>query len=107
MYTLHLVAFQHNRKFFLYYRVTCTTTLGNVTSPPSSGYRTGPGLPVEGPSVQAIAVNHTTVHISWSPPPVHLLKGSVESYRITYEVVDGVVYVYGELDGNITSVNVG
>ena len=36
MYALQLIVFQHNPKLFLYYRVTCTTTLGNVTSPPSS-----------------------------------------------------------------------
>ena len=87
------------------FQVTCITTEGSTTSNDSTPYRSGPGIPTGGPTVQASAVNHTAVSVSWSPPPLQELKGSVQSYEVTYEVVGSSgLYRHGTVGPSVTNV---
>ncbi|XP_077569166.1 usherin [Stigmatopora nigra] len=41
------------------------------------------GIPLQGPSLSAYAVNHTALYANWTPPSLHSLQGEVESYFLT------------------------
>jgi len=50
-------------------------------------------------------INHTTVRASWTNPPFQQLKGKVDTYTVTYEIVGrSAVYTFATLPGNETSV---
>ena len=85
------------------------TREGTNTSDPSQGYRTGPEPPLTGPTINATALNHTSVKVTWSPPAVRLLRGSAQSYRVTYtdlSLSSRPVTVFGTVAGDVTSVTV-
>ncbi|XP_077419247.1 usherin isoform X1 [Vanacampus margaritifer] len=41
------------------------------------------GIPLQGPSLFAYAVNHTALHANWTSPSLHNLQGEVESYFLS------------------------
>ena len=90
------------------FQVTCVTTEGEATSNVSLAYRTGPGFPLSGPTVNGTALNHTAVLLQWADPPIQTLRGISLSYKISYEIV-GIAgfYVYGKVFGNVSAVVVG
>lgn len=61
------------------------TRQGNTTSNSSLPYRTGPAPPLAGPIVNGTALNHTTVLITWYPPEIKKLRGSVVTYVVEME----------------------
>lgn len=87
--------------------MTCFTSEGNTTSSESLQYRSGPGYPIAGPTIKATTINHTSVRVSWSDPPVEQLKGAVKTYTVTYEIVGKAgLYNFGTFPGNLSSVDV-
>ena len=88
-------------------QVTVVTQEGSNTSEPSQGFRTGPEPPLTGPTVNATALNHTSVKVMWSPPDTRLLRGKAQSYRVTYtdrSLPSKPVTVFGTVAGDVTSV---
>ena len=61
------------------------TTEGNDTSDPSLSYRTGPAPPLQGPSGNATALNHSSVLVSWKAPEREQLRGEVQTYAVEVE----------------------
>lgn len=83
------------------------TQEGTNTSEPSQGFRTGPEPPLAGPFVNATALNHTAVKVTWSPPATRLLRGSPQSYRVRYtdlSLPSKPVTVFGTVAGDVTNV---
>lgn len=61
-----------------------------------------------GPTLNATAINHTSVSLSWFDPPLTSLRGVVLTYTISYEIVElPGVNIYGKVPGNISTVVVG
>ena len=61
-----------------------------------------------GPSTSVQVINHTSVRVSWTNPPFRQLKGAVQSYTVTYEIVGAEgLYVFGTLPSNTSSTVVG
>ena len=61
-----------------------------------------------GPSTSVQVINHTSVRVSWTNPPFRQLKGAVQSYTVTYEIVGAEgLYVCGTLPSNTSSTVVG
>ena len=71
--------------FFLHFQVKVVTGQGNTTSNSSLPYRTSPAPPLAGATVNGTAVNHTSVLVTWFPPGIQKLRGTVTSYILEIE----------------------
>lgn len=61
------------------------TGQGNTTSNSSLSYRTSPAPPLAGATVSGTALNHTSVLVTWFPPGIKKLRGTVASYILEIE----------------------
>ena len=67
------------------YCVIATTNGGSTPSNYSSPLRTAAASqPLTGPTPTAVALNATSIHVSWSPLSVDLLLGQLEDYSLSY-----------------------
>ena len=67
------------------YCVIATTGGGSTASNYSSPLRTvAASRPLSGPTPSAVALNATSVHVSWSPLGVELLLGPFDTYSLYY-----------------------
>ena len=71
--------------FFHHFQVKVVTGQGNTTSNASLPYRTSPAPPLAGATVNGTAVNHTSVLVTWFPPGIQKLRGTVASYILEIE----------------------
>lgn len=83
------------------------TTIGNTTSASSNAFRTGAAPPLQGVNLTASAIDHATVALQWTLPPIQLLRGPSVRFDITYELVGGPVFVFKSLSSNETGTKVG
>ena len=88
-------------------QVTAVTTVGNTTSISSNAFRTGAAPPLQGVNLSASAIDHATVALQWTLPPIQLLRGPPARFDITYELVGGPVFVSKSISGNETGTKVG
>ena len=79
------------------------TTMGNTSSNSSSSFRTGAAAPLQGVNLTASPIDHATAKLSWTLPPIALLRGPAIRFDITFEIVGGPVFVSKSLPGNETS----
>ena len=86
--------------------MTVINTHGNTTSPDSRPFRTGPSPPRAGVLLRGLALNHTSVLLSWTVPEVKLLLGYIRSYEVRYkDFEDNIEYTYtSNLPGSERSV---
>ena len=68
-----------------HFKVTVFTGQGNTTSNSSLPYRTSPAPPLAGATVNGTALNHTSVMVTWFPPGIQKLRGTVASYILEIE----------------------
>lgn len=61
------------------------TGQGNTNSNSSRPYRTNPAPPLAGATVNGTALNHTSVLVTWFPPGIQTLRGTVASYTLEIE----------------------
>nr|XP_047132108.1 usherin isoform X3 [Hydra vulgaris] len=80
------------------YMVTCITNEGNTTSNVSETFRTRADIPLLGPNVTVVVLNHVSVNLSWIDPPLTKLRGKVIRYTVYYEIVStNLVNTFGNL----------
>eukprot|EP00794_Sanderia_malayensis_P020024 gene20024-21985_t len=84
------------------YKVMAITTVGNTTSNSSAAFRTGAAVPLESVSLTASAIGHSRVRLSWTFPSLRTRRGPIVRLDVSYEIVNGPVFVSASLAGNYT-----
>ncbi len=83
------------------------TTVGNTTSNSSTAFRTSAAPPLESVSLTASAIDHSRIRLIWTLPPLRTLRGPAVRFDISYEIVNGPVFVSQSLQGNVTQTVIG
>ena len=105
IFVMHLLLFWLH--IWLLFQVMAMTTVGNTTSNTSTSFRSAAAPPLQGVNLTSAAIDHATVRLAWTLPPVRTLRGPAVRFDVSYEIVNGPVFVHKSFQGNVTETTIG